>query len=216
MLIDLINKISFKGAGKLVIMLLCFPAITFSQQKRPGSIEYLKLCNGLNGITLGSDINLLPRDKLAYMDGDATLDADSCLKFEYRNYDLFKLGDGLKLDLIGLRTYKNKIVNIYLFFKRAEGYKALSVFLNAYGSFTGKPDDYADIYNWDSSILNLSLKYELRADLGIAILTSKPLVKEIELMKEKAKAKRDMESLAILMPSIPTRSLPLFYLPVQK
>jgi hypothetical protein len=208
MLIDLINKISFKGAGKLAIMLLCFPAITFSQQKRPGSIEYLKSCNGLNGITLGADINLLPRDKLAYMDGDATLDADSCLKFEYRNYDLFKLGDGLKLDLIGLRTYKNKIVNIYLFFKRAEGYKALSVFLNDYGSFTGKPDDYADIYNWDTSLLNLSLKYELRVDLGVAVLTSKQLVNEIEMVKEKAKARMFLEQLAIQLPLSPTARLP--------
>ena len=211
MLLDLINRICFKASGKLVVILLCFPALTIAQQKRPGSIEYLKFCNGFNRITLGSDINLLPQDKLSFMDGDDKLDADSCLKFEYRDYDLFKMPEGLKLDLIGLRTYKNKIVNIYLFFKRPEGYKALSVFLNAYGPFSERPDDYADVYNWNCGLLNLSLKYDLNVDLGVAILTSGPLANEINMMNEKAKAREHMERLAVQLPLMPARRPLLFY-----
>jgi len=98
---------------------------------------------------------------------------------------LLKLAGDLKLDLIGIRTYKNKIVNIYLFFKLSDGYKILRVLLTNYGLFTDRPYDYADIYNWDSSTINLSLRYNVKVDLGVAIFTCNRLENEIELMKAK-------------------------------
>lgn len=196
MVIDLVKRACFKIDKMLFITVMCFPVFAFSQLQKPGSIGYLTFCNGLNGIALGSDINQIPGYKPAFLDGDDKLDADSCLKFEIRDYDLLKMGTDLKLDLIGLRTYKNKIVNIYLFFKKRDGYKMLSRFLTAYGPFTTRPDDYADLYDWNSSVLKLSLKYQLETDLGVAILTSKPLTKKIGEMKEKAETRRNLEQFA--------------------
>jgi hypothetical protein len=164
---------------------MLLPVFVFSQSKKAGSIEYLKYNNGFDNIILGSDINQIPGYKLTYLDNDKKLDADSCLKYAYKDTSLLKLGNDLYLDLIGLRTYKNKIVNIYLFFKKKDGYKVLRNFLSDYGLFTDKPSDYVDIYDWRSSTVNLSLRYEIKADLGVAIFTSNHLEKEIEAMKVK-------------------------------
>jgi hypothetical protein len=167
------------------ILSILLPAVVFSQlkSKKPGSIEYLKFSNGFNGIVLGNSIDQVPNYELSYLDGDNKFDTDSCLKFAYKDTSLLKLSGDVYLDLIGLRTYKNKVVNIYLFFKRADGYKVLRNFLTAYGLFTNKPSDYVDIYNWNSSKINLSLSYEIPADLGVAIFTCNPLVQEMEDMK---------------------------------
>jgi hypothetical protein len=167
------------------MLLIVIPFFASSQPKKPGSIEYLKYSNGFGDISLGADLNQLPGYKLAFLDNDNKFDADSCLKFEYRDANLLRLAGDLNLDLIGIRAYKNKVVNIYLFFKLSDGYKILSVLLTNYGLFTNKPYDYADIYDWNSSTVNLSLRYNVKVDLGVAIFTCNRLAHEIELMKTK-------------------------------
>jgi hypothetical protein len=190
----LTNSTSFKIRIILFTIGLCLPFFVFSQAKKPGSIEYLKLCNGFKQISLGTDIYMLPGNNLTFLDGEYKVDADSCVKYEYKDFDLLKMGDNLTLNLIGFRTFKNKIVNIYLFFKRADGYKVLSNFISTYGVFTERPDSYMDIYNWNSSKVTLSLRYELKLDYGVAIFTSKSVEQEIETMKE-IKAMKKMEAL---------------------
>jgi hypothetical protein len=184
-LINLYPSISYKSKRAALILLIVIPFFASSQPKKTGSIEYLKYSNGFGDIALGADLNQLPGYKLAFLDNDNKFDADSCLKFEYRDANLLRLPGDLKLDLIGLRTYKNKVVNIYLFFKLSDGYKILRVLLNNYGLFTNKPNDYADIYNWDSSTTSLSLRYNVKIDLGVAVFTCNRLENEIESMKTK-------------------------------
>jgi len=79
---------------------------------------------------------------------------------------------------IGLRTYKNKIVNAYLFFYQSDGYKPLNVFLTRYGQFTDRVNDYADVYNRKTDKLTLSLKYQINVDMG-AIFTNTTLASAI-------------------------------------
>ena len=169
----------------LIVISIMLPVLAFSQSKKPGSIEYLKFSNGFNNIVLGDNIKQIPDYKLTYLDNDKKFDSDSCLKFAYRDTSLLKLSNDLYLDLVGLRTYKNKVVNIYLFFRKKDGYKVLRAFLSSYGLFTSKPNDYVDIYNWNSSTINLTLKYELDAELGVAVFSCNSLEKEIEAMKIK-------------------------------
>ena len=171
----------------ILLFLILTPFIAFSQSAKPGSIEYLKMCNGYNGIKLGADVNLIAKSKLFYLDNDSRLDADSCYKFEYRDTSLLKVGNDFYLDLVGIRTHKNKVVNIYLFFKKSDGYKLLNTFLAAYGVFTSKPDDYSDIYNWHSSMIDVSLRYQSDNDLGlgIAIYTFNQQDDELQAMQSK-------------------------------
>ncbi|MDB4903815.1 MAG: hypothetical protein JWQ63_3096 [Mucilaginibacter sp.] len=169
----------------LIVTSILLPVLVFSQSKKTGSIEYLKYSNGFNNIVLGDDIKQIPDYKLTYLDNDKKFDSDSCLKFAYRDTSLLKLNNDLYLELVGLRTYKNKVVNIYLFFKKKDGYKVLRSFLSSYGLFTSKPNDYVDIYSWNSSTINLTLKYELDAELGVAVFSCNSLEKEIEAMKIK-------------------------------
>jgi hypothetical protein len=167
---------------KLLIAIVCLlPSLVFSQAKTPGSVEYLKYCNGINGLTLGEDISQIPACKLSFLDNDDKPDADSCISYQYKdsNNILSAKEDSLSLNAIGLRTYKNKIVNIYLFFKMADAYKILRNFLNTYGPFTERPNAYADIYNWDTSMLNLSLRYQVKTEMGVAIFSNKNLENEI-------------------------------------
>ena len=173
---------------RIILSFLVFtPFIAFPQSGKPGSIEYLKLCNGYNGIKLGSDVNVIPKSKLYYLDNDSRLDADSCYKFEYRDTSLLKVGNDFYLDLVGIRTHKNKVVNIYLFFKKSDGYKLLNTFLASYGVFTSKPDDYSDIYNWHSSMIDVSLRYQSDNDLGlgIAVYTFNRQDDELQAMQSK-------------------------------
>jgi hypothetical protein len=130
---------------------------------------------------------VIPKSKLFYLDDDSRLDADSCYKFEYRDTSLLKVGNDFYLDLVGIRTYKNKVVNIYLFFKKSDGYKLLNNFLAAYGVFTSKPDDYSDIYEWHSSMIDVSLRYQSDNDLGlgIAVYTFKRQEDQLQAMQNK-------------------------------
>ena len=176
-----LNLINYKFS-KIVLIILCLPINSFCQLKQ-GSVEYLKYCNGINGLTLGADISTIPGNKLAFLDGDSKFDADSCLNYAYKDSTTLKMENGLVLDMIGIRAYKNKIVNIYLFFKKTDAYKLLYDFLIFYGNFTNKPYEFKDIYNWNSSSVSLSLLYEARVDTGVAIFTSNSLKREILLMK---------------------------------
>ncbi len=158
------------------------PLSGFSQEKKEGSLNYLQQCNGFNDLRLGADIKQIPKADLKFMDGDNTMDADSCLKYEYKGANL-NLDDNLDLDMVGIRTYKNKIVNIYVFFKKEDGDKVLENFLANYGNCTDKPQDF--VYDWNAANLSLSLRYKLDTDLGIAVFTNNKLQSEIESGKTK-------------------------------
>jgi len=180
-----LNLLNYKFPKIVLIIILCLPVSSFCQLKQ-GSVEYLKYCNGINGLTLGADISTILGNKLTFLDGNNKFDADSCLNYAYKDSTTLKMKNDLSLDMIGIRAYKNKIVNIYLFFKKSDAYKLLYDFLIYYGNFTDKPYEYKDIYNWNSSLVSLSLLYEARVDLGVAIFTSNPLKREILIMKGEA------------------------------
>ncbi|SEM61328.1 hypothetical protein SAMN05192574_101175 [Mucilaginibacter gossypiicola] len=192
-------QLSKNAIKTLLIVVACLlPSLVYSQFKTPGSVEYLKFCNGINGLTLGEDVAQIPSHKLSYLDNDDRPDADSCVRYQYKDSSLLVLGDSLSLDAIGFRTYKNKIVNIYLFFKMGDAYKILSDFLKAYGPFTGRPNNYADIYNWDTSALNLSLRYQVKTEMGVAIFSSKHLENEIAANKPAVILKDAYQSFSVL------------------
>lgn len=192
-------EVSKTGIKMLLIIIACLsPLLVFSQSKTPGSVEYLKFCNGINGLTLGEDISQIPSYKLTFLDNDDKPDADSCIHYQYKDSSSLALGDSLSLDAIGFRTYKNKIVNIYLFFKMGDAYKILSDFLKAYGPFTERPNNYADIYNWDTSVLNLSLRYQVKTEMGVAIFSSKHLENEIAANKPAVILKDAYQSFSVL------------------
>jgi|GEM_PF-1296200 hypothetical protein len=170
----------------LVIAILFIPMLGFSKTKT-GSIEFLKSCNGFNGIKLGQDISEIQPYKLAFMDGNSQLDADSCVSYVFQDDSVLKVDSDFNLQQVAIRTYKNKIVNIYLFFKMTDSYKALRDFLKDYGQFNELPKEYAAIYNWNTSSVNLSLKYEAKTDYGIAVFTCNELQRDIETMKESQK-----------------------------
>lgn len=167
------------------IVTLFLPELSFAQNKT-GSVEYLKSCNGFKSISLGADLSTINCSKLNYLDGDSNFDADSCLKFAITDSAFLKVDNNLSLDMVGIRTYKNKIVNIYLFFQKADAYKVLSNFLSSYGVFTSKPFEYKNIYNWDSSAISLSLMYQADVDDGVAVFSCNPLVEYIANEKEMA------------------------------
>jgi hypothetical protein len=171
----------------LFIIVGCQWFMANAQVLKTGSIAYLTLNNGPgNTVVLGSDIKDLQAANLSYLDGDSRVDADSCLKYAYNDPNVLDLGDSLNLDLVGIRAYRDKIVNIYLFFKMTDAYKVLQKFIGMYGQFTDRPDNYSDIYNWNSGLLTLSLRYKYKADLGVAIFTSKTLQNQIAADKQRA------------------------------
>jgi hypothetical protein len=170
----------------VALTILCLPVMANAQGTRAGSIEYLKSANGLNNIRLGADVRTLGLSNLPYMDGDSRVDADSCLKYAYNDEQVLAMADSVNLDMIGIRTYKDRVVNIYVFFKMSDAYKVLNNFISTYGQFTERPDNYADVYNWNTNTVNLSLNYQYKGDLGVATFTSKPVENEIASDKLKA------------------------------
>jgi hypothetical protein len=170
----------------LFVVLLYIPNFLSAQKTKIGTVEFLKSTNGINGINLGADINSLGYSNLSYLDGDDRFDADSCLKFAISDSTALRINNNLSLDMIGIRTYKNKIVNIYLFFRKSDAYLILNNFLSIYGVFTSKPFEYSNIYNWDSSAVSLSLMYRTDVDDGIAVFTCNPLAYRINEVKEMA------------------------------
>ena len=184
--------------GMLLAFISIIPSLAWSQSSATGSVENLKLNNGIGNLLLGHDITELPAQNLTYLDGDSRIDPDSCLRYQYHDDNLLALGDSLSLDAIGLRTYQNKIVNIYLFFKFKDAYKVLGNFLQAYGPCTSRPDSYSDIYNWDTSMLSLSLRYQVKTDLGVAIFTSKDIENTIASDKYSQSLKTTFQSVSAL------------------
>jgi len=169
----------------LVAILITLPLLSFGQTiHTSGSLKYLRVANGYNGITLGSDVRQLT-GSLSYMDGDGRIDADSCIKYACVDQAVLKMDTDMQLDMVGLRTYKNRIVNIYLFFNVKDAYKILAAFLRNYGQYTEKPIEYANIYNWNAGDVTLSLKYNPDIDKGVAIFSFNPLTNEIADMRRK-------------------------------
>jgi hypothetical protein len=168
----------------LLVALFLVPMLGFSISGNPGSIKYLQATNGFNGIVLGSDISEIPQYKLSYLENNSLPDSDGCVTYEYKDSTTLKMANNLNLDMVTIRTYKNKIVNIYLFFDKHDSYKILSDFLTQYGQFNDKPYEYTDIYNWNTSNVNLSLKYAAKINEGIAVFTNNPLVAEIQYQKQ--------------------------------
>jgi hypothetical protein len=122
------------------------------------------------------------------MDGDNVPDADSCVSYVfYQNKEVLKVDSDMELQQVGLRVFKNKIVNIYLFFNIKDSYKILRDFLKDYGQFNELPKEYASIYVWNTRKVGLSLEYQADVETGVAIFTSNDLVKDIEDMKARKK-----------------------------
>jgi hypothetical protein len=119
---------------------------------------------------LGANIKIIPPAKLDYLDGDSSPDIDSCFRYVYKDEDILSLSNSVSLELVGFRAYKNKIVNIYLFFRREDGYRILKILTANYGPSTQKSGDFT--YCWTTSAVNLSLMYKPDDDnLGVAIFT---------------------------------------------
>ena len=176
----------------LITLALFFHSEAFSQYtakvpppapKEKGSLEYLLWSNGFKDLKLGTDVKTLQTGKMAYLDGIDSLDTDSCYKFAYRDDELLDLGNGLTLNMVGFRTYKNKIVNIYLFFPRDVGYDLLRQFEAEYGKFTNAPGEF--MYDWKTDGVTLSLRYKQAIDMGVAIFTCQNV--EQQLVKDDLK-----------------------------
>ena len=161
----------------MLILSVVVPGKIFCQPAKNGTLEFLSKINGFKEIRLGADARLIPGDKLAYLDGNDKPDADSCFMFEYLDNGIKDTGDGVSLDLVGIRTFKHKIVNIYLFFKREDGVRIYKQFLADYGTYTAKDGDF--MYDWITDGVNLSLRYEVAVDLGVAIFTCNGLEKKL-------------------------------------
>lgn len=160
------------------VVLLLSPLHGLSQIIRCGSINYLYNTKGFKNFILGEDVHLLT-DRLSFLDNDTRPDADSCMRYACTDNDILKIDSTLKLDMVGIRTYKNKIVNIYLFFDQKDAYKVLGNFLRTYGQYTEKPVEYADIYYWNTPNVSLSLTYTPDVDKGVAVFTFKPLLASV-------------------------------------
>jgi hypothetical protein len=191
------NIFIFKKLTFTIIIIL-LPFSIFCQPAGGGTLDYLLSSNGFKQIKLLADVKRLETDKLAYMDGIDSLDADSCYKLCYNDDDLLKLDNGLSLNLVGLRTYKNKIVNIYLFFPRDDGYAILKNFEANYGKFTSSPGEF--MYDWQSNEVTLSLRYKQAAEMGVAIFTCKSA--ENKLAKDSRKRKAEQSGGKTLLGSL--------------
>lgn len=178
-------KFNLLKAAFVVIALYVFSLTGFCQSKKHGSIQTLSTANGFKGIVLGSDISdLMSRYKLSFMDENSSKDADSCITYACTDSTLLAMPNNLNLDVVGIRTYNHKIINIILFFNKKDSYKILDDFLKQYGQFTNLPYEYTDIYEWNTSNVDLSLKYAANVDYGIAVFTSSPLLAQINHQKQ--------------------------------
>ncbi|GAB3907001.1 hypothetical protein [Mucilaginibacter boryungensis] len=186
-----------------LVVILFISTLAFAQKNKIGSAGYLQTAIGFKDIKLGEDINKLNYAR-SYLDDDSRFDADSCLKLAVSDSSALKFTNDLNLSMIGVRTYKNKIVNIYLFFPKKDGSKMLSTFIATYGGYFTKPDEDTNIYTWDSKKVSLSLMYQADVEYGVAIFTYKSLaeyiveVKELAAMKNRAQNNKAPKPTAIL------------------
>jgi len=182
---------------------LFLPNSLYAQKNKTGTIDYLKLSKGFKDIKLGADIRTLNIPKLGYLDDNSGFDADSCITFAIADSNFLKLRNVCDLDMIGIRTYKNRIVNIYLFFKKEDGDYILKEFLTNYGSVFSKPSERINVYNWNANIVNLSLMYQANVDLGVAVFTYNPLLQFMAAEKRlnadrNAKKQEEMQARELL------------------
>lgn len=161
------------------------PLFNYAQQLTTACLGPLAPNNEFEEIMLGADISRIPGFKLNFMDDDDSLDADSCLKFVYKNEDALNLNNGVKLNLVGFRAYHSKIINVYLFFERGDGYKILQDFVSIYGKCTNRPTDF--VYEWKSNMVNVSLCYKPCTDLGVAIFTFNKMENDLTRLRQKVK-----------------------------
>jgi hypothetical protein len=173
-------KTNLYFACKVILILLFTSRYCCAQTIHPGVLKNLTLCSSFKSLALGAEISTINADKLSYLDDNLELDRDSCMLYQYHDTTALKQNAEFKIQSIAIRTYKNKIVNIYMFFYRSDGYKILQSFLNKYGQFTDRATDYADVYNWKTKQVTLSLKFQLHIEFGIAIFTDAVLFNEIE------------------------------------
>jgi len=183
-------KLNFKTLAFFVYIALS-PFAAHCQAGEKGSLENLLASNGFGQIKLGADLKVLDRGKLDYLDGVDSLDEDSCYKFCYKDQKILHIGDGLDLDLVGFRTYKNKIVNIYLFFPRNYGYTVLQKFEANYGKFTNVSGSF--MYDWKTSGVTLSLRYKPTVEMGVAIFTCNNIEKQLVADDNQRTARRAQE-----------------------
>ena len=182
----------YSTAASLLALLLLNPGKIFSQGTSVGSLDYLNRCNGFKNIALGSNAEAIPNYKLSFLDGDDQIDADSCLRFEYRDDRILTINNVANLVTVGLRTYKNKIVNIYLFFKREDGRELLKYFIESYGKFTSKPGNF--MYDWDTNAVKLALRFQIDCDYGVAIFTSNSMENLLSQLKQKEKLNGELSA----------------------
>jgi len=164
----------------IVTMLLAFPTFSHSRESDSVLLKNLSQVNGFGNIRLGENVSLISKSKLAFMDNDSIPDIDGCVKYEYRDLERIKNDSNLDLDLVGIRVYKNKIINIYLFFKKENGFQVFQAFESNYGGYTQRTSDFT--YNWETDNVRLYLEYD-KQDLGIAIYSCKQLYQELDQKK---------------------------------
>jgi hypothetical protein len=172
----------------LSIFAIVFPCFIFCQPAKKGSLQYLSFCNGFKPIELGSEVERLDQGKLAYLDDVDSLDSDGCYKFCYKDSAMLYLGHGLLLNRVGLRTYNNRIVNIYLFFPRNAGHEVLQNFEANYGECTGVLGEF--MYDWKTTGVTLSLRYSRAIEMGVAIFTCVDLENQVIEDGNKRKTKQ--------------------------
>jgi len=173
----------------LSTFIFLLPVVAYCQGTQKGSLEYLLASNGFKQIKLGESFNQLDAGKLAYMDNIDSLDADSCYKFCYKDDGILDLGNGVYLNQVGFRTYKGKIVNIYLFFPRECGYSILKDFEANYGRCTNCPGEF--MYDWKANGVTLSLRYKQAIEMGVAIFTSKSIEKQLVADNNQRKVRQE-------------------------
>jgi len=173
------------------VYIVLLPIAAYCQGGDKGSLQYLLASNGFGQIKLGADLKVLDKGKMDYLDGVDSLDEDSCYKFCYKDEKIMHMAKDLDLDLVGFRTYKNKIVNIYLFFPRAYGYALLQEFEASYGKYTNASGSF--MYDWKTSGVTLSLRYNPIVDMGVAIFTCNNIEKQLATDNNQRKARETQQ-----------------------
>jgi len=164
---------SWRRLVSALLFCIFLPGIARTQSVETGLLKYPLAANGFKNLKLGEFTKLIPIYRLVYMDGNDTPDADSCYRYIYEDDNILGLADGITLNKVGFRTYKSRIIEIYLFFRHEDGYKVLKDFVANYGSWNNRPTDFT--YIWDIGDVSLSLCYKDDLELGVAIFSSKKM-----------------------------------------
>jgi hypothetical protein len=152
---------------------LFLPGMAWTQSVETGLLKYPLAANGFKNLKLGEFTKLIPVYRLVYMDGNDMPDADSCYRYIYNDNNILGLADDITLNKVGFRTYKNQIIEIYLFFRHVDGYKVLKDFVANYGTWNNRPTDFT--YIWENGDVSLSLCYKDDLELGVVIFSSKKM-----------------------------------------